>query len=225
MNNITCIFFMIILLGACSPVKQVHESGQRSGDGRYDSEFPAQSTSQDLYKMTRSVRLISSLTFYRSYSFLLSDAITENDLLKESFSAEKAASAEGIMQKPSSGTATIIFAGQKDVLVLTCAHVVYEADTLVTFFPDESGQPTPFVQTFSQKLKQTITVNGIPRGENPQIIALDMKKDLALVGKHLYKQPDRPLPVFPYKWMGRRARIAVGDFCISAWFSQREKDG
>ena len=222
MNTLRSLFLAVLFLSACSSPQYLQTVKQEKGDGKYDSEFPAKPTDSYIYTMSRSIRLISSLTFYRTYSFRKSDLITRDEINSVDFNIEQRAAVTAITQKPSSGTATIIFAEQRKVLVLTCAHVVYEPDTMISYFLEETGGRSQFVQTFSIKLKQNIHINGLPRGENPEIIFMDRKKDLALIGKDLYQSPQKRLPVFPFKW-GAAKELKWGSFVYLMGFPSGKK--
>ena len=165
---------MSLILVSCS-TQQVEQQHFPRIDGRYDSEFPQQSISDELAYLSTTVRKLDCLVFYMTYVFP-----PENPLDKSNITDAKLkefALGNDVTNESVSGTATIIYSDGYQVGLLTCAHVVDFPDTLFNYFT-EGG-----LHSISIKLKQQNFVAGLPEGEEVEIITIDKKKDIALLRK------------------------------------------
>ena len=180
-------------------------------DGRYDSEFPSKPVADDLKEIVRSVTMISSMSFYRIYGFPLEMALAEKDVNNPSFDMEKKAKYTAITQSPANGTATIIYSDQQSVLLLTCAHIINEPDTVIKHFADLHGNPTIFVQSVSVKLRQSLYVPSLPRNSKVEVLAMDEDIDLALLGVKLVEHTGIPAPHLDVTW-GNSRELQWGTF-------------
>lgn len=154
-----------------------------SHDGKYDSEFPTRSSSQLLGQISESVKRISSIAFYDGYIFPRENKVILADILSESY-ISKAAKAFSF-NNSAVGTATIIYAKNKRIGVLTCAHVVDYPDTVITYYPAEESDPIRYVETYSLKKKQRNFLVDLPQGDGFEILAIDHDLDVAVLGKQM----------------------------------------
>ena len=181
------------------------------GDGQYDSEFPSAPTSPYLDKIVQSVKMISILTFYKGYEFLLKDSITMAQVRDGSFRHK--AYRQSIYERPAAGTATAILQSDKDLLFLTCAHVVLHKDTSIIYYASKnnSKRSSKYIYSVSLKMREISTLISTPRASQPKLIAADKDKDLALISVTLVKRPVLPLPVFKFPF-GKSSELHWGTF-------------
>ncbi len=209
---LTPILILFLLASCYMPQKQpVHTTLPARGDGQYDSEFPSAPTSPYLDRIVKSVKMISILTFYKGYEFLLKDSITWDQIRDGSF--KQKAFRQSIYERPAAGTATAILQSDKDLLFLTCAHVVLHKDTSVIYYAskDNPKRSSKYIYSVSIKMREISTLISTPRASQPKIIAADKDKDLALVSVTLVKRPILPMPVFHFPF-GRSAQLHWGTF-------------
>ncbi len=225
MRILLSILSLLFILHSCIPRYEKATAVQENRhyvDGRYDSEFPVSPTSKYLKQITQTVRLITSLTFYKTYAFSMEQAITRADIQQPSFSVKKTAIQNAISQKPATGTSTLISAEGNKLLFLTCAHIISEPDTLIQYFLDLSGHPSPFIQSISIKIKRNINIPSTPPKTRIQVIHLDKKKDLALIGVILERIPEVPIVPFTYPW-GHASELDWGTFVYSIGYPNGKK--
>ena len=202
------ITIVILLLLSCSR-SNLKFSSPVPPDGKYDTQFPLGNASDQIEEITRSVKKLTSIAYYKNYVFPPEARITRQDLQNRSF-VDKA---ETVSFQSNSviGTATIIFYQSRHVLLLTCAHVIDFPDTVLYFYPNESGQPSSFIQSIGIKIKQQNFVADLPDRGSLTILALDRKRDLALLGSFFSRTPDFPVPFFRYPF-GRAKELQWGTF-------------
>jgi hypothetical protein len=177
-------------------------------DGKYDSEFPYRGCSDQLEKIAASVRMISCIAYYKSYLFPLEQKIRRQDI-KNSNLHNKAIK-EIFLNRTASGSATIIYYQNNRIALLTCAHVVNFADTILTYFRGEDRKETEFIQSIAVKDHQSNYVASIQGARNLEILALDNSSDLAVVGQRMY-EPAQNIPVFDYP-LGKAKELEWGAF-------------
>ncbi|MGD9487525.1 MAG: serine protease [Calditrichaceae bacterium] len=187
------IFLMLATTISC--VNRIHRyEGNQIVDGKYDSEYPTRPVSEHLEKLTKSVKLISIFSIYGSY-----DIYGDRNLRKEGLShadIKTNATYHYIFEKPATGTATIIYADDNKIAMLTCAHVVNFPDTVFSYFKDKFGKDTPYIRNVSIKERQNIHIHDVPAYKNFEIIAIDSEEDIALIGFTLeYNRPAELIPV------------------------------
>ncbi len=170
-------FSLALILFSCT-TQQVEQQHFPKADGRYDSEFPVQNVSDELDYLSTTVRKLDCLVFYMTYVFPPDNPLDKNKLTEAKL--KEYSVGEDVTNESVSGTATIVYFDGKQVGLLTCAHVVDFPDTLFNYY-SEGG-----LQSISIKLKQQNFVSGLPDGEEVEVIALDKKKDIALISKHVF---------------------------------------
>jgi hypothetical protein len=185
--------FIILAIFIISCVKKIHNLDDTLiKDGKYDSEFPRLPVSEEIEKIMRSVKLVSSIATYESYDFnpdlvlkkdLLNALIQEKYIMKRYFT------------KPASGTATIIYFLDKRIGLLTCAHIVDFPDTMIHYFMDKNKNKTDYIRNISIRVRHAISVLDLPEIKNYEIIAMDKKMDLAVIGKEYSSVPIFPIPL------------------------------
>ncbi|MCG6914204.1 serine protease [bacterium BMS3Abin03] len=202
------LFIIFALLTSCTTVsyETVYPTLK---DGKYDSEFPYRGSSEELETISQSVKRINSTCFYKTYIFKESDGITLKNIQDRSL--EDIAVETGFADQSSAGTGTIIYYWAGKVALLTCAHVVNYPDTVISFVADTDGNPTDFIETILVKSKQSVYVAGFPEGSNLEILAIDKKNDLALIGRNYYSTTNYIFPVLNYP-LGKSKELEWGSF-------------
>ena len=178
-------------------------------DGKYDSEFPYKGASDELREISQTVHRINSTAFYKTYLFDQSTQLTKENLTAADLS--KIAISEGYADQSTSGTGTAVFYNEGKIAILTCAHVVEDPDTIISYFADEEGQFTEFIEAVFIKERQSIYAIGFPEGSEFEILAVDEKIDLAVIGKDYKSLSNIKFPVFNYP-LGLAKELDWGSF-------------
>ena len=182
-------------------------------DGKYDTGPPVQGVARQLDLIARSVYRVNVIAFYETFTFDKEARITPG-LLKTTGLSGKAVG-HTVSSKTVLGTASVIYAEEGRAVLLTCAHVVNFPDTLVAYFPDDSG----FVRSVAVKLKQKNFVAGL-EDPNVKILAADKENDIALLEAHV--SPVENIQVMPFP-LGKPSELTWGTFVYVMGFPQGEK--
>jgi hypothetical protein len=178
-------------------------------DGRYDSEFPYRGCSKQLEEIAESVKMVSTVAYYRSFSFAAEDHVRLSDISPEFLGPRQRNSI--FINKSMSGTATIIYGEGRQAALLTCAHVVGFPDTTISYHVDQGGHQTPYLRTLALKERQMNFAGALPEGGELEVLAIDTANDIVLLGKTFTVPPAFPLPVFHYP-IGRARELEWGSF-------------
>ncbi len=178
-------------------------------DGKYDSEFPYSSSSKQLEEISNCVKLLNTLAFYSSYIFPSDSKLKLKDLSEDLI--EKKANSKIYFNHTASGTATVIYARDRTVGLLTCAHIIDFADTVITYFKTSSGGNTEYVQSISFKERQSIYVTDLPEFGEVEIILINRAQDIALVGRNFLNAYASTIPTFDYP-IGEARELDWGSF-------------
>jgi hypothetical protein len=206
---------IVVLMAAVACVAAGCSSGgarggsDRTVDGMYDSEFPALPASPRLAEFTESVRMINTIAAYRTYQFPIGAKVRASDMNMPYLldRAEKMIA----QNRRASGSALLIYARQRRLALVSCAHIVDFPDTMLTFHMGPDRRMTDFVRTLSVKDGQEIYVAGIPGARRMEVLAMDRAADLVLIGK----QFDDLLPptILPVQYpIGRAKELGWGTF-------------
>jgi hypothetical protein len=181
-----------------------------ASSGKYDSHFPDRNCSEQLENIAESVRMVSSIAYYRSYIFPREAKICSDDIHNPSLTDR--ASKLQYVNRSASGAATIVCSGNGLIALLTCAHVIDFPDTILAFYRDESRKVSRFVYSISIKERQSVYTAAIPGARDLDILAIDKGLDLALIGQKLEtNKPILGFPVFSYP-IGRAKELEWGSF-------------
>lgn len=162
-----------------------------AADGKYDSEFPRQPISAELDRIASSVKMLNCVAFYMTYFFRPgNDLSRENCTMRnlDSLSVKAMVTNESV-----AGTATIVYYEPELIGLITCAHIVDFADTITTSYGNEFGG----LRSLSVKIKQQNYVTGIPDGSPVEVVAIDLKRDIAFLKKTLNPHIE-PMAVLNY---------------------------
>jgi hypothetical protein len=197
----------LILINGCSSIyKTVYPT---LGDGKYDSEFPYKSSSDELTKISETVQRVNSTAFYKIYIFDERSRYTLKDL--EGKQLNKIAVSEAFADNSSAGTAVIVYSENGTVALLSCAHTITFPDSIIAYRLDENGRASNFIESISVKEKQIIYVAGFPEGSSIDVIVKDDKIDLAVLGRKYSTLTQFNLPTFTYP-TGKAKELEWGTF-------------
>jgi hypothetical protein len=179
-------------------------------DGKYDSEFPYRGCSEQLEKVSESVKMVSCIAYYRSLIFSQESKIRLHDI-SSIFLREKA-NKEIFLNRTASGSATVIYCQNQQIALLTCSHVVDFPDTIVTYYRKDEKRLSEFIQSVAIKDRQSNYVAAIQGANNLQIIIQDKENDLVVIGQRFENQVN-PLTatVFDYP-IGKAKELEWGAF-------------
>ncbi|MBN2366193.1 MAG: serine protease [Calditrichaeota bacterium] len=197
------------LFWGCS--RQIYEVAYPTlNDGKYDTEFPYKSCSAELNQISKTVRKLSSIAYYRSYIFPSENQVMVEDIQDKKF--KKKAVKEIFYNNSVIGTATVISYSGRYITLLSCAHIIDFEDTVYTFYTNESRENLPFLQSVAFKEKQNNFIADFPEKGELEILAVDSHNDIALLGKRFSEINVRyPIPVFDYP-IGKGENLEWGSF-------------
>jgi len=178
-------------------------------DGKYDSEFPYKSTSEELNKISETVHRVNSTAFYKIYVFDQTDNVTLFNLKNKEI--EKFAQKEILADNSLSGTAVTLYSTEGNVALLTCAHTITFPDTIIAYKGDSEGNKTEFIESISIKEKQVIYVAGFPEGSSVDVLAIDNENDIAIIGRKYGALSNKVFPKFNYP-IGKAKEVEWGTF-------------
>jgi len=202
------LLLFVFLFSSCSSVS--YESIYPTlKDGKYDSEFPYRGSSEELESVSQCVKRINSTCFFKTYIFNQSDNITLKDIKEKPL--DDLAAETGYADQSSAGTGTIIYYANGKVALLTCAHIVSYPDTIISFVPDASGNPTEYIESILIKTNQSVYAAGFPEGSKLEILAIDEKKDIALIGRDYHSLANHIFPALNYP-IGEAEKLEWGSF-------------
>ena len=178
--SIICLLISIFIFNSCSftTYEKVYPTLQ---DGKYDSEFPYKSTSDELNKISETIQRVNTTAFYKIYVFDEKGNFTLSDIKNKRVS--DIASKVALADNSSSGTAVTVYSENGNVALLTCAHTITFPDTIIAYKYDDLGFATNYIESVSIKEKQVIYVAGFPEGSQVEVLAIDTNADIALIGR------------------------------------------
>lgn len=189
-------------------------------DGRYDSEFPYKSSSDQLEEITNSVKMLNSVAYYTAYVFDYESMIRKKDINQKVLDEKNIDI--GRFDRTASGTATIVSSQFGSVVLLTCAHIVDFPDTIISYFKTPSGYNTGYIESISIKDKQVNYIPEFPSGGEVDVLVRDDKLDLALLGRHFGKDHIGKFDVFNYP-IGKAKELNWGSFVYAIGFPMNYK--
>jgi hypothetical protein len=206
--NYILILLVLSYVSGCSTVsyEKIYPTLQ---DGKYDSEFPYKSTSDELSKISETIQRVNTTAFYKIYVFDEKNNFTFDSLKNKKLS--EIAVREALADNSSSGTAVTVYSENGNVALLTCAHTITFPDTIIAYKSDASGNATNYLESISIKEKQVIYVAGFPEGSQVEILAIDNQSDIALIGRKYSAQKGIFFPAFNYP-LGKAKEVEWGTF-------------
>ena len=178
-------------------------------DGRYDSEFPYKNASKELEEISKSVKMLNYIAYYKAYLFSENQNILQSDINNKRI--RDGAIDEVYFNESVSGTATIIFYDGVKVGLLTCAHIGDYPDTVLTYFESPGEQNKQIIQQIAIKVREHYFINEIPGDTDFEVVISDKKRDLALLTKRV--PSDRFQSIRPFKYpLGESSNLELGSF-------------
>ncbi|MDZ7357069.1 MAG: serine protease [candidate division KSB1 bacterium] len=200
---------LILVLVLVSCAKKIFQTAYPTlSDGRYDSEFPYKSCSKELQEISESVNRVFCNSLYKSYSFSLEQKIIPTSITDRLLAT---ASAVTDIKTTVSGTATVIYAQDNRLALLTCAHVVLKPDTLISYFAPDANSPEKFIQTVAIKQQNQILVAKMPEDGLFEVLLADEHADIAILGKKLKFPVAAGISVLNYPF-GNARELEWGSF-------------
>ncbi len=197
----------LLMLSSCR--KLIYQGAYPTlSDGRYDSEFPYNNCSSELDRISKSVKKLYCLVEYNSYHFDDSQAMTAGRV--KGINIRRESVSRGFFSESVHGTATVLKNDGNHVVVLTCAHVVDYPDTILSFYPDENGKPSLFLESVAIKKKQMNFIRDLSNDGLLDIIALDSDLDIAFLA-NTYSESTSLSPPINYP-MGDASQLEWGSF-------------
>ncbi|MCK5147629.1 trypsin-like peptidase domain-containing protein [bacterium] len=216
------IFLILVLFAILSSgcTKRIYDVVYPTlSDGKYDTEFPYKDCSAQLEDIARTIKRINHIAYYNNYAFayetgLTLDNMTHTRLKKENF--QKTTS-----HQTASGTATVIYADNKRLALLTCAHIIHAQDTIISYYPQLSHDGDKIIRNIAILKRQNNYVIDIVDGGEIEILAIDHRKDIAIIGKRKHNT-ERMIPTFQYP-TGRAHKLEWGSFVYVMGFPMGNK--
>ena len=177
------LFLVMFLLPGCYR-KTAQKVTPEIKDGRYDTKFPYRQCSAELESISRCVRKLYSVVYYKTYYFPEETRITRKEITSEAY--KNKALSISVSPESVSGTATVVFHEGDRLALLTCAHTLDFPDTLVSYYykgDTDKGQEV-LIKSFSLIDKQEIFIKDLPDCGTFTILAKDPPNDIAIVGKN-----------------------------------------
>jgi hypothetical protein len=196
----------VILSGCTAVYDSVYPT---LSDGKYDSEFPYKSSSEQLEDISNSINLLNSIAFYTGYVFDENSRLTRKNISQTDI--ESAAVEKVYFNRTASGTATLIYSGDGSILYLTVAHIVAFPDTVYSYFINPDGGVSEYIESISIKSRQSNYIPDLPDGGELDIILMDKNIDVALLGKKIDPKAAFALNPFKYPW-GSSSELEWGTF-------------
>jgi len=194
------------LLTACA--RRTYETVYPTlSDGRYDSEFPYRNCSGQLEGIAASLAKIDVLVFYQTYTFSAESMVTM-DMVRKDGGPEAYSISKGVFSESVTGTALTIYYDDARVAYLSCAHIVDYPDTVVTRYPPPNDN---FIEVMGIRARQQNNISKAPAGGNLEILAIDRKADVAILGKKITDMADNNVTVFDYP-LGDSEELEWGSF-------------
>jgi hypothetical protein len=204
------IFWIILLFANTSCTKKIYDIVYPTlSDGRYDSEFPYRNASDQLEEISRSIKMLNYIAYYKSYLFSESQRIIQSDLINKKIK-DKAVD-ELYFNESVSGTATVIYYDGVKVGLLTCAHIGDFPDTVLTYFEPPTGEKKQIIQQMAIKLREHYYVNEIPGDGDFEVVVSDKKRDLVLLTKRAIHDQFQEIRPFKYP-IGKSSDLELGSF-------------
>ena len=200
-------FIVLLTMAACSGTSYETVYPTLS-DGKYDSEFPYRNCSEQLEDIAGSLVKLDVLVFYHTFSFTLDSKISLEIINDEDNKIGDLAAATDVFSESVGGTAVTIYYSDSHIAFLSCAHIVDYPDTVIKFYPYPDND---YIQLIGIRARQQNSISNIPGGEKLEVLAMDRKSDIAILGKEVSGERQSDINVFSYP-MGNSEELDWGSF-------------
>jgi hypothetical protein len=118
------------------------------------------------------------------------------------------AAATDVFTESVGGTAMTIAYNGQTIAYLSCAHIVDYPDTVINYYPYPDNN---YVQVVGIKARQQNNISSSPAGGKLEVLAIDKKNDIAILGKEVSSPIIENLKVLTYP-MGKSEELEWGSF-------------
>jgi hypothetical protein len=211
--------FITILVSSCIFISCTASNTNQLNPivNEYTTIFPNHDVANELELISKSIKLINNLTFYKTYAFADSTITYEN---LDDFDLLERAIASYTISKTSSGTATIINISGNSVALLTAAHIVSYPDTVISYF-SSNGKRSKYIESVLHKERQKI-YSDLPDGGLLKILAMDNKNDIAIIGNKFDDITPIRFPLFNFD-IGNAKELKWGSFVYLLGYPMHHK--
>ncbi len=208
----TKVLFVVIVCWSLITISCSYKSNRQlqsqSSAYRYRTGFPSDNVSAELTSILTSVKRIINYSSYRTYIFDNDAKVTLKDLNSEGIHERTRAGI--VTNEATEGSALIICSNGKNIVLLTCAHAVRAADTIIDWYEYSDLGNNRYIQSISIRFRQQLYVRDIPEGSKFRELASDTKNDIAFIGTE-YTEPVNNIPFFKNK-CGNSSDLEWGSF-------------
>lgn len=208
---------IIVFLSSCSSSTKFNYAFL--SDGKYDPTVGNANPSEELNRISKSIKLINSIAFYKKYSFPSTSNYRLKDINKNVL--EDFSTSISTFNKDASGTAIIIAQNSNSVLLISSAHILTFPDTLISYYSYKSGIKSEYVESISFKVGSSNYASFTQSGEL-DIISINEEIDVAILSGKLKSNSNIELSVFPYKF-GNSSELDWGTFAYVMGFPLHNK--
>lgn len=184
------IFTMLIFCLGCQP-KIFQPVPQPQNDLAYTSELSQIISNSEMEKVAGSVKKLFCIVEYEVYQFDERDQLTEEKFGQ--LNLRRSNAQRSTFNETVYGTATVLQNNRNGLLLLTCAHIVDNPDTLITYF--QTATSSLFIESVAVKKSQMNFIRDNENNNLLRIFAIDSKLDLAFLGGEKLTGADE-MPVF-----------------------------
>ncbi len=216
MRNFVLIILSLLLIISCTSKKEIQKSVYPNlFDGKYDSEFPYRSSSQQLEEISNTIRLVNSIAFYRTYYFDQNMRMTISGVKRGEH--ERYAYTSTTFEETASGTGTIIYNSGMTVGVLTCSHIINYPDSIAVYYYDQNGNNTGLLKSISIIKKRSIYVVPFEEDGDFTVVVENPDFDIALLKKELATPMPVNIKTFNFA-LGKAKELEWGTFVYAFGF-------
>ncbi|MEX0681824.1 MAG: trypsin-like peptidase domain-containing protein [Balneolales bacterium] len=209
---LTIVLWISVLVSCSGAGREFYgESIQKPGSGNYLTGFPYRDAGLYLETMMKSVKRITSTSYYTTYFFSNEDRIRIEDI---SSSDQLDVLSRGQTETTSSkaGSAIIIHNRNNKIALITTAHTITSPDTLYEYYSSDSI----YLQSISVRSNQVNWLYDAQFMGIFEVLAIDPIADLAVIGTgiddlELQDSMKKDFPVIPYP-LGNSENLRSGAF-------------
>jgi hypothetical protein len=212
------VYIPLLLLTACA-VSTDLPAVVADADGRYDSGFPRGNSASALSAVAASIQKVDVLVFYQVFEFSPGSRMSLDSIRGSTAKLSSLAISTDVFSEAAGGTALLIWTGADRIALLGCAHVVDFPDTLISYHPPPDDQ---YIGAIGVKVRRQINASGIREGSELEVLAVDRKDDIVLLGKTMDAGTTHEYSVFPYP-LGRSEELEWGSFVYVLGFPMGQR--
>lgn len=175
-QQIILLFFLLLFSFSCKQTETLTDPNSVK-NGKYDNCTNGVSISKQIENISKSVKKLNVLEFYKTWHFTKESQFTEEFVKNSDF--DNLSSKITISNESVSGTAFVIYYEDNLAGFLTCAHVINNPDTILSYFTEKRK----IVRSISIKIRHNIYITGLITGEDIEVVCLDNEKDIAFLKK------------------------------------------